>query len=489
MIRNSTAIAVSVTALAAAGCSAPNGSHLADKAGGRQRATILRLATVFGAEDSANVRVLRWFAARAAALSNGRLEVRLVFDVGWPKADEEQQVVRSVSDGRNQLGWIGSGGWDEVGVRSFQGLQAPFLITSYPLADTVAEGPIAQRMLAGARDAGVVGLALVPGGLLHPATGHRPLRALGDFAGIRFQVARSQATDAMLRALGAVPVHLPALSIRHGGELDWIGHPGVGESWMTGNIVLDPGFKTLFANPAALDALDRGQLTALREAARALIAEAERRTPSEQRAAIDSCHRNGIALVTASSADLAAIRRAVGRVGAALRRDATTRSLIQEIEGLTAKEPSPPRLAVPSTCTRPTRLARRARPRPLSLLNGTYHVLFNRADARAFGNPPSDPHSLATLPAVATRILDDGKWYEPSGDSNGDSHGLFATYTIAGNRMTVSMPQFGSVERFTFRRNARGTLYLTPVLPMERGDQWVLAGEPWHRVGPPVSVR
>jgi len=27
------------------------------------------------------------------------------------------------------------------------------------------------------------------------------------------------------------------------------------------------------------------------------------------------------------------------------------------------------------------------------------------------------------------------------------------------------------------------------VLPMERGDQWVLAGEPWRRVGPPVKVR
>jgi hypothetical protein len=159
--------------------------------------------------------------------------------------------------------------------------------------------------------------------------------------------------------------------------------------------------------------------------------------------------------------------------------------LIRQIERLKAKEPPPPALTIPPTCRSTTGLARRATPRPSSALNGTYHILFSRADARAFGEPPSDPHSLSALPAVDTRILDDGKWF----DLLSEDTPFFATYTIAGDRITVSMPQFGSVESFTFRRDTHGTLYLTPILPMDRGDQWVTAGEPWHRVGPPIRVR
>jgi TRAP-type C4-dicarboxylate transport system substrate-binding protein len=482
---NSIAFLALVAALTAGGCSA---TTTTDKAGGAQTTTVFRLATVDG-PDEPSLSAVRSFAARVAALSHGRLEVRLVFDVGSSRADDEQQVVRGVRDDRYQLGWIRSGGWDELGVKSFQALQVPFLITSHALAEAVAAGSVARTMLAGARRAGVVGLALVPGPLRHPATKNKPLRAPLDFAGVRLQVERSRAVDAVLHALGAVPVHSAALVIRHDGELASFEQPGVGVRWMTGDVVFDPGFKTLFANPGALRQLDRGQLAALREAARALVDESARRTPSEQRAAIDACHRSGITIVTASRSDLAALRGAARPVTAALRRDATTKRLIHQMAELKATEPAQPPLAVPKTCSTPSPRVKQATPRPPSLLNGTYHVLFTRADALAFGEPPSDPHSLATLPAVDTRILDNGNWYAPNSDPHDAPGGVFATYTIVGNRLIVSTPQFGSVQTFTFTRDAHGTLYLTPVLPMERGDQWVEAGEPWHRIGPPIRLR
>lgn len=485
MTTKSIAILITVAALASAGCAATRDSSGADKAGGTRTTTVLRLATVFGSDDLENVSLLRWFAARVAALSHGRLEVRLVFNVGWPKADAEQQVIRSVRNGPNQLGWIGSGGWDELGVRSFQALQDPFLMTDNALADAVANGPVGRMMLAGARNAGVVGLALVPGPLQHPATKAKPLRSSRDFAGVRFQVERSRATDALLHAFGAVTIHSAALSIRHAGELASFDNPGVGASWMTGDVVLDPGFMTLFANPRALRELDRRQLAALREAARALVEESERRTPSEQSAAINACDRSGVTVVTARRADLAALERAAQPVSATLLRDATTKTLIGEIAKLKAKNPVPTALVVPRTCRQTTRFANHGTPRRLSLLNGTYHVLFTRADAIAFGEPPSDPHNLAMLPSVDIRILDDGKWFEPYGSPPG----LFATYTIVGDRLIVSTPQYSTVNTFTFSRDAHGTLLLKPVLPMERGDQWVDAGEPWYRVGPPVKRR
>jgi hypothetical protein len=298
---------------------------------------------------------------------------------------------------------------------------------------------------------------------------------------VRLLADRSRATDGVLHAYGAVAVH-GALGVPHDGELGTFAEPGVGVGWMTGNVVVDPGFKVLFANPGTVADLDDTQLAALREAARALVGESERRTPSEQRAAIAACRRSGVAIATASRRDRAALMRAAQPAEAALERDATTKKRVAQIAAL-ARRMRLPALSVPRACAERARSARRPTPRPSNLLDGTYHVLYTRADARAFGLPPSDPHSLATLPAVDTRILEDGRWYDMSEDTT-----PFATYTILGNRLTVSMPQFDSVETFTFRRDG-DTLYLKPVLPMERGDQFVLAGEPWHRVGPPIRAR
>ena len=110
--------------------------------------------------------------------------------------------------GRFELGWIGSRAWDRLGVTSFQALQAPFLVTSYALLDRITTGPLAARMLAGLDGHGFVGLALVPDRLRHPIGVEHPLRSPAEFAGARVRVIPSRATDALMRALGAMPVHV-----------------------------------------------------------------------------------------------------------------------------------------------------------------------------------------------------------------------------------------------------------------------------------------
>src|SRR5437773_728623 len=81
-------------------------------------------------------------------------------------------------------------------------LQAPFLITDYGLMDAVARSALAGRMLAGLDRYGVVGLALVPGTLLHPS-GPRPLVALSSYRRVRFLVVRWRTTGELISALGA----------------------------------------------------------------------------------------------------------------------------------------------------------------------------------------------------------------------------------------------------------------------------------------------
>jgi hypothetical protein len=41
------------------------------------------------------------------------------------------------------------------------------------------------------------------------------------------------------------------------------------------------------------------------------------------------------------------------------------------------------------------------------------------------------------------------------------------------------------VKRFTFSRDPDGTLHLRAIPPMDPGDEWIMAGAPWKRVGPP----
>jgi len=102
-----TALAAVIAAAASAGCTSGHKPSAADKAGGSSVPTVLRLASVDWSGHH-NAPLLRQFADQVAKLSDGRLQVRVVFNVGWPAADHEQQIVRDVRSGRYDLGWIGA---------------------------------------------------------------------------------------------------------------------------------------------------------------------------------------------------------------------------------------------------------------------------------------------------------------------------------------------------------------------------------------------
>jgi hypothetical protein len=62
------------------------------------------------------------------------------------------------------------------------------------------------------------------------------------------------------------------------------------------------------------------------------------------------------------------------------------------------------------------------------------------------------------------------------------------TFTIRGDRVRLVWPRIPSVNVFRFRRDADGTIHWTPVLPMDRGDQFVWGYKPWERIGPPSRL-
>jgi TRAP-type C4-dicarboxylate transport system substrate-binding protein len=439
--------------------------------------------------DQPDTPTLQYFAAQVAKLSSGGLRVQITFQAAGDKVpDVEVRTARMVREGKFALGWIGARAWDELGITSFQSLQAPFLVTSYRLLDRITSSPIAHQMLAGLKTQDVVGLALVPDLLRHPVGVDRPLVALADFAGARVRVQPSRATSALMKSLRAIPVQVSnsaiVVAVAHrqidGEELALGNAPG--GSTVTANVTLFGKTITLFAGRHSFEQLSDQQQGVLRSAAQQTLRHVVAEPPSESALARRFCNDNG-RIVLATAHDLAELANAEQPVYVQLERDAQTRTFIAQIRKLKATTAPDPAFVVPAGCgrRRSPQPVTRAKPRPTSVVNGTYHVLVTRADALAFGDPANTPENMKGLPSVETRILNDGKWRFGGGD-----HG---TYTIRGNRITLIAPAYGSVESFTFSLDSNGTLRLEPVLPMDRGDQWVVAGVPWRRVGPPRPIR
>jgi TRAP-type transport system periplasmic protein len=470
------------------GCSTQHRLAVADKAGGAGGGPVVLRLGVSDPPGAAESRLARYFAAQVSQLSQGKLRIRVAFlAAGTSTPDAEARTIELVRAGRYDLGWVAARAWDELGVRSFQALQAPFLITNYPLLRKVMKSRLAAEMIAGLKDENVVGLALIPGLLRHPIGVKRPLVSLSDFAGARIWDLPSKATDALLRALGAVPVHVSgddfgrelAKERIDGQELSIINAPIGGI--VTANVALFPKVLTLFAGKDSFARLSDEQQHILRTAGERTL---KHNTTYAVRAALavegewarHYCRLTG-RIVLATRGEQAQLVRAAQPVYKRLDRDPQTKAEIAQIRSMKASLPSPPPIVVPASCLGPAQNVGLGAERSSSMLNGTYHRVLTAAAGRASGLP-RDAQTSA-LPLVATAVLRDGKWIQVI-----DQPPDVGTYSIRGNHVVFRLGS--DVMRFTFSRDPDGTLHLKPILPMDRGDQFVMAGAPWLRVGPPT---
>jgi TRAP-type C4-dicarboxylate transport system substrate-binding protein len=469
---------VAVAALAAAGLSGC-WSGGGDKAGGSGSPVVLRLAAPDRGPRPA-VEQPDYFAQQVHHLSHGAMRVEIVpAAAGLDVEDPEIRVARMVRDGRFELGWIGARAWDTLGIEAFQALQAPFLITDKALLDTVVSGEIGKGMLARLHGQGVRGIALVPGLLRHPFGVNRPFTSLKDFAGARVRVNPSRASDALVRALGARPVHVSGEkvgTVASRGGIDVreqsLGADPVG-TWLSANVTFFGKANTLFGNASALDRLTDDQRDILRRAGARMVQHAIDAAPFEDELVLDYC--TAARVVVAAEGDLMALRRATRPVYAQLERDPATKMAIAAIRKVKATLPLAPVADVPAECSEPVRASAR-RPRDPSLVDGTYRWRLTAAGLRRSGASDAD----TTIGTVSTMTLRDGRWLLGGEDHD---HG---TFEIRGNRLIFDWPRTNSVLTFTFARHRDGTLDVTPVLPMDQGDQYVWASGPWRRVGPPV---
>jgi C4-dicarboxylate-binding protein DctP len=292
---------------------------------------------------------IAYFARQVRQISGGRMKIRILWEV-TRVTNPEPGTVSLVRDGQVDLGWIGARAWDTLAVRSFQALQAPFLIDSYPLLDAVLAGPMADRMLAGLHQAGFTGLGLYPDQLRHLIGFRKPLASLRDLRSARIRVPSSRASDALFRALGAVPVRLNGSAFSAAvtsGTVDGVdagvaGAAKFGGEFLTGNITLYAKTNTLFVGAGRFARLTAAQRQVLRSAARRTLTFALA-TPPAPGGLAGFCA--GGRVVTASQTTVGAIGRAAQPVYAELQRDPQTKAFIRQIQQMKEQFPAPGRLA------------------------------------------------------------------------------------------------------------------------------------------------
>jgi TRAP-type C4-dicarboxylate transport system substrate-binding protein len=279
---------------------------------------------------------------------------------GQGKPSYERTIVRDVQHGRADLAWLGVRVIDTFGVKSFQALQAPLLIDSYPLQRAVLRSDMPARMLAGLDRIGLVGLSLVANKLRHPF-GTKPLAGRSDYKGKRIRVFASNVQTLTMRALGARPSYegwadLAGALIQHelqGMETDLTTYSANDYAsitpYATVNVTLWPRMIALVANGKAFAALSSEQQAWLRQAAADATAYSLRLPNTDQKALNRACTA-GARAVVATPADLATLKKAVAPVYASIERDRQTKSFVQAIRALKRRTPAPA-LAVPKKCT------------------------------------------------------------------------------------------------------------------------------------------
>lgn len=453
----------------------------ADKAGGSGERIDLVLANTYG--DLNQLPAVAYFVDRVGELSDGQIRVEAVHEWGEFAPDAEQQVVRDVSNGVADLGWVGTRAFDLMGVESFRALTAPMLVDSYALQDAVIESGLTEEMMGGLGEVGVVGLGVLADGLRKPVGVDGPIVGVDDWRGLGFGTFGSEVQADTIRALGATPETVfghreeaidsgtiqgfeMGLFIYQRNQMYQIG------PYVTANVNLWPQMDILVADPELMDSLTVEQRGWLEQAADDAANRSASLADTEARAIEGAC-QSGARFADASDQDIAALEQAFAPVYDNLRHDPDTADFIDRIQtmkgSLAAETP-----AIRAGCTgeAPKRNETEVSGTTSSELNGTYRWVITLAEASSADmvDPEFD------YPAVITIALEDGAL---EGGCFGVDGG---TYDIEGDRITFYSIEYGYTMEVTFSADAEGNLTLTPAPNTDPGDAFVCFSQVWTKI-------
>jgi TRAP-type C4-dicarboxylate transport system substrate-binding protein len=444
-----------------------------------------------------------FFAQRVAQLSGGRM--RIAFDyvqtpdphvsLSAPVASD-RWLVREARAGHTDLAWVSTHGFEAMSIASLRALDAPMLVDDYRLQTALLRSALARRMLAGVRDGGVEGLAIVAGRLRRPVDVERPLRGPPDYRGLQLGTALSATRRDAFRALGArvvagtpqpnfyetwtnLETAVPTRDHLNGLETDldnaFYDLPPTVPGYTTENVRLWPETAAIIASPARLNRLSADQRSWLRQAATETQTRAFALASGEGATLRDLCSR-GARFALASRSDRAALRRAFRPVYVRLEQDPLTRDLLHGIAAMKARTARGAPPSIPARCS----AARRAIPNlpPSPIPDGVYRTRITRHDLAAGHVPPADQFSgFGTLTLTLsggryTLALREGNYFDETGPYGG----------------TLARTEFGSDElNYEHHKMVtvldKGELSFHPVRVREDVFGVWYGAHPWRKIG------
>jgi TRAP-type C4-dicarboxylate transport system substrate-binding protein len=461
-----TLVVAAVLALTAGACD----SDSADKAGGQQdvEPRVLTLA-------NANFELveLQAWADEVERLSDGRLQIRARHD--WRKGDPQAEagLIRDVKAGQADLGWVGSRAWTAEGVTGLDALHAPFLVDDYELERAILEDPIAERMLEAVGDAGVEGVALLPGPMRYLLT-REPVDHAAALTGATIAISQSKVAEASLRLLGARSV-----PIASGEQI--AGQDGVEQQlealhsnrhsehvrYLMADAPLWPRPFVIFANWEVWQDLDAEQRDVLREAADGAMEPMLERARTGDREGLVGLCASGVRLVQAGADVRSAFRRMVEPVYEQLRRDVLTREVMSLVERARTEEISAG-TGLPACSER-----RETTGLPTGVYRAKLHADDEGAEnvAEDFVGGPTTIYELRLDPtrALITAHHDDGT----------SEVGFDELYTVYRDRVTFGgAGDLGFSARFELDGDK---LTFSDFESAEAGDEFVWGTHPWIR--------
>jgi TRAP-type C4-dicarboxylate transport system substrate-binding protein len=464
-------LAAAAAAVMLAGCL---GGEEGTKAGGDAGPLTLRVGTDDPPGRPGEAQIEE-FAHQVEELSGGDIRIEPVLDAGG-ESDWDQRVIRKVRDGDLDMAVVPARAWDTEGVTSLRALNAPFLITSDELLAEVISGDLADDLMSGLGEAGVVPLALFPEGLRHPFGFDAPLLGPEDYAGEEIRTPTSDTTAAMFERLGATTDDQEANDVVQAGmESAYVLEPfGTG----TGNVTFYPKANALVAGGDVWEDLDDDEREILDKAAARTREWLIETTPSDADAARTYCEDGG-AVVLASDAQVAALEEATAPLYAELERDERTRRLIAAIRRL--KQSTTVSAETPKPCGKPGAAGAGATGSPI--VDGVYRFEITDEQVRRAGM--TDPVDVNEHHGIYTLTMSRGDycWTQRAPNPLNNPEDC-DTYEIHGNRMVFHIPA-DEPDVYRWRKTPQGDLEITLLraAPGELAAATAWTTPTWQRIG------
>jgi TRAP-type C4-dicarboxylate transport system substrate-binding protein len=426
-------------AIALAAC---GGAPQADKSGAAVKSKVTLTLQMPDAADALGER----FAADVARRSDGSVTVKIDRRAPYDSRDpaNELKLARALQSGREDIGYLPARAWAADGLPAFKALLAPFLVTTYPAAQAVATGRIADAALS-TLPPSVVGVALVPAEVRR-VLARWPPASPDAFDGLRVRVIDNPQTAADFLALGAVPVQgllagdvytrmrSHRLDAAESSPSYVLANSYAGVARYLSSYALFPKFQSIVVSAMAWKRLAPKQQDAVRAAARDTVAAAGTQVPAQERTELAQLCHAGIRLTVPTAPQLHALAASAALATEGLG-DPAAAKVLGALRKLPGAGPQGLASPLPADCRNPPPAALAAKPGQATIPNGVYVIKTTVADLRAGAAIGPD----FNRDIVYRTTLRNGRWYQTQTPNYPDQGPFSGTYTIDGDEVRFVM--------------------------------------------------